>query len=194
MPYEEKKFDLPKMDGISEKQVLEHLKLYSGYVKNVNGLVTDLESLKSDSQKNARSLSELTRRMAFEWDGMRMHEYYFEALGGDGKPEGEIVKLIESKFDSFDEWSAEFKSIGLMRGIGWVVLVLDKRTGNIYNIWVSDHEIGHLAGTDVLCAMDVWEHAYVIDYPYSGRKDYIEAYFKNLKWDVLNERLADAQT
>jgi len=162
------------------------------YVKNVNGLMEDVNSLKSDSLKNARSLSELTRRFAFEWDGMRMHEYYFEALGGAGKPDGDVVKLIEAQFGSFEAWLEEFKTTGAMRGAGWVSLILDKRSGNLHNTWVTDHEIGHLAGADVLIAMDVWEHAFLIDYLPSERKEYIESYFRNLKWSVIEERLANA--
>lgn len=193
MEYKEKTFELPEMEGLSKKQIEAHLKLYSGYVKNINGLMQDIATLKNDSEKNARALSELMRRFGFEWDGMRMHEYYFEALGGNGKPEGEVIKLIESQFGSLDELMAEFKAIGMMRGAGWTVLVLDTESGNLHNIWVNDHELGHLAGAKILIAMDVWEHAYLIDYLPSERKDYIEAFFKNLKWDVIERRLTEAQ-
>jgi len=187
--YTEQQFNLPKMDGCSEKQISEHLKLYAGYVKNTNALIEKIAEYKKDAEKNAHALSELVRRFPFEWNGMRMHEYYFEALGGSGKESGAIVKAIEGAWGGFLNWINEFKAIGLMRGIGWVVLSRDKKTGMLHNSWISDHELGHLAGTDILIAMDVWEHAYLIDYLPSGRKDYIENFFKNLNWGIINKRL-----
>tara|TARA_B100000745_G_scaffold300364_1_gene254026 strand:- start:5639 stop:6223 length:585 start_codon:yes stop_codon:yes gene_type:complete len=193
MHYEEKTFDLPEMEGLSTKQIETHLKLYSGYIKNVNGLMDDINTLKQDSEKNARALSELARRFGFEWNGMRMHEYYFEALGGDGKPGGEIVNLIEDQYGSIDTWMAEFRAIAMMRGAGWAVLTLDTESGNLHSIWVNDHELGQLAGAKVLIALDVWEHAYLIDYLPAGRGDYITAFFNNLKWDVIERRLTEAQ-
>lgn len=193
MHYEEKTFDLPEMEGLSTKQIEAHLKLYSGYIKNVNGLMDDINTLKQDSEKNARVLSELARRFGFEWNGMRMHEYYFEALGGDGKPGGEIVNLIEDQYGSVDAWMAEFRAIAMMRGAGWAILTLDTESGNLHSIWVNDHELGQLAGAKVLIALDVWEHAYLIDYLPAGRGDYITAFFNNLKWDVVERRLTEAQ-
>jgi len=191
--YHEQSFNFPAMSGLSEKQISEHIKLYAGYVKNTNVLLEKIADFKKDAEKNAHTLSELKRRFAFEWNGMRMHEYYFEALGGNGSPEGEVVKKLEDDFGSFNSWLAEFKAIGLMRGVGWAALVFDEKTGALENIWVSDHEIGHLAGTKVLVVMDVWEHAYLIDYPPSGRKDYIEAFFRNLNWQTIDKRLHESK-
>jgi len=193
MQYQEKTFALKELNGISAKQITEHLKLYSGYVKNVNGLIEDINALKTDSLKNARAISELVRRFAFEWNGMRMHEYYFEALGGDGTPNGSLLQSIENQYGSVDKWMQEFKTIGMMRGVGWVVLLLDPENKNLYNIWINEHEIGHLAGGKILIAMDVWEHAYLLDYLPSDRKDYIENYFKNLDWTVVERRYSETQ-
>src|SRR3990167_3426774 len=86
---------------------------------------------------------------------------------------------------SFDAWLNDFKKTGMMRGIGWTILYHDPGTGNLWNAWVSDHEVGHLAGLPIILAMDVWEHAYAIDFLPTGRKEYIEAFFKNLNWDVI---------
>jgi superoxide dismutase, Fe-Mn family len=193
MHYEEKDFGLPEMEALSEKQMSEHLKLYSGYIKNINGLMDDLKMLEADPEKNLRAISELSRRLPFEWNGMRMHELYFEGLGGNGKPEGAITKLIQSQYGTFDNWLSEFKRVGASRGTGWTLLVLDRKGGFVFNIWVNDHELGHLGGADILIAMDLWEHAYLIDYLPGERKDYIDAFIKNIKWNTVNQRLSDAQ-
>jgi Fe-Mn family superoxide dismutase len=186
--YQEKKFNLPEISGLSKKQIDAHLALYAGYVKNINALRAKIAEYKGNSEAHALALSELVRRLAFEWDGMRMHEYYFEALGGNGTPEGTIVEEITRQFGAYDTWLSEFKAVGMMRGTGWVTLTKDERTGELLNTWVSDHEIGHLAGCSVLIAMDVWEHAYILDYLPSERKTYIDVFIKNLAWNEVEKR------
>ncbi len=190
MQYQVQDFKLPSLSGLSEKLIVEHLKLYAGYVKNVNVLREKIEEYKKDSEQHALDLSELTRRFAFEWNGMRMHEYYFEALGGEGlKTGGRLAEMLGERFGSFDGWLTEFRALAAMRGIGWVVLARDARAGALFNIWVSDHEIGHLAGADVILALDLWEHAYLFDYLPAQKKDYVSAFFENLRWDVIESRL-----
>jgi superoxide dismutase, Fe-Mn family len=191
--YEAKTFSIGELEGISKDQINQHLGLYSGYVKNVNGLQDDLAMYMEDSQKHARALSELMRRFGFEFNGMRLHEYYFEQLGESGVSSasgesGELKAAIVEQFGSFEAWENQFKAIGKMRGIGWVLLVRDELHGNLHNIWVSDHELGHLGGQDILCAMDVWEHAYMVDHGAKGRGDYIDAFFANLNWGVCEAR------
>lgn len=190
-PYTEKTFTFPAMAGLSEKQVGEHIKLYQGYVKNTNLLLATLEELKKDSEKNALALSEILRRFSFEWNGMRLHELYFESLGGNGTldPNTTLYKKITTQYSSYDAWLAECKAIALMRGIGWVILSYDTANNLLLTRWVSDHEVGHLGSLPIVLALDVWEHAYLLDYPPSGRKDYLEAFFKNLNWSVINTRL-----
>lgn len=190
MQYQEHQFAITGLDGLSDKQIAEHLKLYAGYVKNTNALMAKIAEYTTDSEKNAHALSELKRRMGFEWNGMRLHELYFSQLGAKTKekPEGKLLAAIEQRWGSFDAWLAEFKAMGVMRGIGWVLLVNDDAAGMLHNIWVADHELGNLAGAPVVLAMDVWEHAYLLDYPPAGRKDYIEAFFRNMKWEVIEAR------
>ncbi len=196
--YEEQKFNLVNLKGLSERQVTEHIKLYGGYVKNTNILTDKIAEYKIDSEKNALALSELTRRFGFEWNGMRLHELYFDCLDGAGQTEGStpdatvgagLKTMIEAQYGSFDNWLHEFKSVGLMRGIGWVILYYDPIVKRLQNVWITDHEVGHLASLPIILAMDVWEHAYLLDYLPSQRKDYIEAFFQNLNWRKLNERL-----
>ncbi len=187
--YTEQKFELTELPGLSAKQIDVHLKLYAGYVKNVNAIAAKIDELKADSEKNMLALSELTRRYAFEFNGMRLHELYFEALGGDGAMgEGKLAKAIAKQWGSAVAFMAELKAVGLMRGIGWVLLVRDAKGKTMRIIWVSDHEVGHLAGTDVLLAMDMWEHAFMVDYLPAQKGDYIGAFLKNLNWSVVEGR------
>ena len=187
--YQEKTFDLGGLAGFSEKQISEHLKLYAGYVKNVNKLSADIARLSSD-EANSIAVSELRRRFGFEFNGLRLHELYFEALGGGGAIQegGGLKNALTAQFGSFEAWAGEFKTMGMMRGIGWVILCRDPENGKLFNAWITDHEVGHLAGLPVLLAMDVWEHAYAVDFLPTGRKDYIEVFFKNLRWDIVESR------
>lgn len=192
MKYEEQKFNLVNLRGLSERQVTEHIKLYGGYVKNTNLLTDKIAEYKTNSEVNAHALSELTRRFGFEWNGMRLHESYFDCLDGAGQaPEeaGGLKNMIEAQYGNFDNWLREFKAVGLMRGIGWVILYHDPIAKRLQNVWITDHEVGHLAGLPIILAMDVWEHAYLLDYLPSQRKDYIEAFFQNLNWRKLESRL-----
>ena len=188
MQYSEQSFNLPKMEGLSDKQIEVHLKLYAGYVKNVNAIMAKIAELKADSEKNALALSELKRRFGFEFDGMRLHELYFEALGGNGQMSGSLAEAIAKQWGSLDAWKAEFSAMGLMRGIGWILLTYDPKGKMFHNVWVSDHELGHLATLPVLIAMDMWEHAFMVDYLPAQKNEYIGAFFKNLNWQKVEER------
>jgi Fe-Mn family superoxide dismutase len=193
MQYTEQAFDLPEMQGLSAKQLEAHLKLYAGYVKNVNALTSKLSELMADSENNALALSELKRRFGFEFNGMRLHELYFEALGGDGQPAGKLADALAKQWSSFEAWQNEFKAMGAMRGIGWVLLTYDAKGETFHNVWVSDHELGHLATLPVLLAMDMWEHAFMVDYMPAQKGDYVVAFMKNLNWSVVENRFVQVQ-
>lgn len=193
MPYIEQTFDLPAMSGLSTKQIEVHLKLYAGYVKNVNAIQSKLAELMVDTEKNALALSELKRRFGFEFNGMRLHELYFEALGGDGQIVGSLADALAKQWGSLEAWQNEFHALGLMRGIGWVLLTYDAKGQMFHNVWVSDHELGHLATLPVLLALDLWEHAFMIDYVPAQKGDYIGVFMKNLNWSKVEERFAVAK-
>ena len=188
MPYSEVSFNPPAMNGLSPKQIEAHLKLYAGYVKNVNALAAKVDEYKKDSETHAIALSELTRRYAFEWNGMRLHEIYFASLGGDGSMSGSLTDALATQYGSIDGWKNEVKAMAMMRGIGWVLLAHDTAGNILRNIWVSDHELGHLAGANVLFALDVWEHAYLLDYLPAQRADYVNAVFTNVNWSTVEAR------
>lgn len=193
--YKEQTFNLPALSGISEKQLEVHLKLYGGYVKFLNTLLEVEKDLMKDTEKNAYALAEVHRRLPFEFDGMRMHEYYFAQWeSGANTDAPKLQEALASQYGSFDLWMAQFKAVGMMRGIGWTVLYADPKVGGFHSAWVGDHELGQLAGLPIILAMDMWEHAYMVDYTPAEKKQYIEAFFKNLNWSVPETRYLSATT
>lgn len=183
MVYQPKDYSyLIGMQGFSEELLRNHFTLYQGYVTNTNKLIENLETLIKEGKTGTPEFAELKRRLGWEWNGMRLHEYYFENLGGNGQisEEDRIFKVIEQNFRSFDSWLKEFKAMGLIRGIGWVVLYQDLFTGKLFNVWINEHDVGHLAGGNLLLVMDVFEHAFMLDYGIK-RAEYIEAFFYQLK-------------
>lgn len=189
--YAEKKFELGKLTGLSDKQLEAHLGLYAGYVKNTNLILEQMAQARTTGRMAEPTVAELRRRLGFEFSGMRLHELYFSALGAaraKPNPKSSLGVAIEKQFGSFALWAAELKAVGMMRGIGWAMLVRDNVTGALINTWVEDHQNGTLPGLTPIVVMDVWEHAYTVDYKPSQRKDYIEAYFANLDWSVIEKR------
>jgi Fe-Mn family superoxide dismutase len=134
--------------------------------------------------------SELKRRMGFEFNGMRLHEYYFENLGGKTAADkaGKFAKKVTEAFGSYEAWETDFKATGAMRGIGWVVLYQDNFTGGLFNQWINEHETGHFTGCAPILIMDVFEHAFMIDYGLK-RADYIAAFFKNINYEAVEKRI-----
>lgn len=196
MKYEEQKFALPELTGISPKQLEIHLNLYAGYVKNTNLLreqIQDLETL--DKEKYAYAIAELRRRLGFEFDGMRMHEYYFSQFEGgaqalsDASP---LTSAVTEKYGGWQQFIEHFTTVGKMRGIGWTVLYHDTKWNTPHVAWVNDHELGQLVGTPVILAMDMWEHAFMVDYTPSEKGKYIEAFLSNLNWGVCEARFTSA--
>lgn len=195
-PYTEKQFNIGDLVGISKKNIEEHLKLYSGYVKNTNLIFQKLDELRTDSEKNAYVIGELQRRLGFEFDGMRNHEYYFHSLEGGSQTlnsDNAFAMAISSQFGSFDAWLSVFKSIALTRGVGWAILYYDNQTNQFVNTWVEEQHLGHLTGLQPILALDMWEHAYVYDFPTSEKKKYVEAFFANLNWSVIEENFKKAK-
>lgn len=193
--FEEKKFNIPALKGISAKTIEEHLKLYAGYVKHANLILEKIEEMNKDSEKNAYALGELQRRFGFEWGGMRNHEYYFSHLeGGAKEPEttSDLTKAIEAEWGSFDAWLIRFKAIALTRGIGWAMLCYDKKTKRLVNAWVDEQHLGQLIDTSPILAIDMWEHSFVADYQPSGKKNYVEDFFANLNWETVLKNFSDA--
>ena len=191
-----KSYDLFGLSGISDESLRLHFGLYEGYVKAANSLRAQLTELRRDGkvdQEEMPAYSELTRRLGFEYNGMVLHEYYFGNLsrnGGERPAAGSSFgQAIERTFGNFERWKADFSSVGMMRGVGWAICNVDPSSGMVSNHWVSLHEHGNVAGFLPVLVMDVWEHAYLLDYKPNERKDYIEAFFGNVAWNSVEERL-----
>jgi Fe-Mn family superoxide dismutase len=177
------------MAGFSDTLLNNHFKLYQGYVKNTNLLLEKLNSLLKEGRTELPEYAELKRRLGFEFNGMRLHELYFGNLGGkkDLDQASPLYSALVREFGSFTQWQKDFIATGAMRGIGWAILYLDTQTGRLVNAWINEHETNHWAGCKPLLVMDVFEHAYVTDYQLDRAK-YIEAFFKNINWDVVGKR------
>ena len=178
------------MDGFSETLLNNHFTLYQGYVTNTNKLLDSLGAMLKEGTVATPEFAELKRRLGFEFNGMRLHEYYFENLGGKGVVDksGKLGKKLAEAFGSYEDWEKDFRATAAMRGIGWTILYQDNVTGWLINQWINEHETGHLAGCTPILVLDVFEHAFMIDYGLK-RADYIEAFFKNINWDVVEARL-----
>ena len=192
MKYEAKNFDaLVGLTGFSDILLKNHFTLYQGYVANTNKLNDQLAVFLNEDKTALPEYAELKRRFGWEFDGMRLHELYFGNLGKSAAPLGagsELAKRIAGSFGSFEKWQKDFKATGAMRGIGWVVLYLDQSSGNIFNAWINEHDSGHFAGCAPLLVMDVFEHAYMLDYGIK-KADYIEAFFRAIDWTAAEKRL-----
>jgi superoxide dismutase, Fe-Mn family len=181
---------LIRMQGFSETLLKNHFTLYQGYVTNTNKVLDTLDAMLKESKTATPEFSELKRRLGWEFNGMRLHEYYFENLGGNStlNPYGTLAKKLTASFGSYEAWEKDFRAVGAMRGIGWAVLYSDCASDKLINFWINEHDVAHPAGCTPLLIMDVFEHAFMLDYGLK-RADYIEAFFKNINWADAEARV-----
>ena len=195
--YNARTFNLSNLTGISDETIEMHFKLYEGYVKETNKLNEKIAEFIRDAkvdQEEFAEYSELSRRLGFEYNGMVLHEYYFENLksgGGTGDPANttSFRKAAEQSYGSYEIWKADFTGIGKMRGVGWAICYQNPANGKLSNHWISLHESGNVAGFVPILVMDVWEHAFLLDFKPAERSKYIEAFFSNIDWDAVDKRL-----
>jgi Fe-Mn family superoxide dismutase len=191
MTYEAKDYaKLIGMEGFGDTLLNNHFTLYKGYVTNANKLMDILSAMVKDGKAATPEYAELKRRFGWEFNGMRLHEYYFENLGGKAaiNKDGKLGKLIAGNFGSYDVWLQDFKATATMRGIGWTILYQDVSGGKLFNQWVNEHDVGHAAGCQPVLILDVFEHAFLTDYGLK-RADYIEAFIKNIDWAAVEARV-----
>src|SRR5262249_83015 len=194
--YTPKQFNLSGLNGISDRTLEMHFKLYEGYVKETNNLSERIAEFLKDGKVDQDEMplySELKRRLGFEFNGMVLHEYYFGNLKKDGGADPSLNSSFhtaaEASFGSYDVWKADFVGVGKMRGVGWAMCYEQPETGRLSNHWISLHQIGEVAGYNPVLVMDVWEHAFLLDYKPAERPKYIEAFFSNVDWSAVDGRL-----
>jgi superoxide dismutase, Fe-Mn family len=198
MTYTPRTFTFPELKGLSKKQIDVHLALYEGYVKHVNLILDTIKRMREeDPEKNAFVINELRRRLGFEFDGMRMHEFYFEQLEGGAQYVDENSPFGQAASEKYGNWASfitHLKEVAGTRGIGWVVTYFDPRANTLHTAFVNDHELGQLAGLPIILAIDLWEHAFMVDYVPAEKKNYVDAFLDNVNWNLVNERFAKAAT
>ena len=165
--------------GISRGALDLHLSLYHGYVAQVGLLLRQ---------------SEATHRLAFELNGLLLHELFFEQLNGtpsdpESSPEGQLLHVMNSSFASAAAWRQQVTQLAQTRGIGWVLTAVDAEGAVLRNFWVAEHHLGVPMGFHPIAVFDLWEHAYLPDHASGSRGDYMTALFRNLDWTVLQSRL-----
>ncbi len=195
MKYEPRNFEhLLGTEGFSNTLLNNHFTLYKGYVTNTNKLVDTLDAMLKEGKLATPEYAELTRRFGWEFNGMRLHEYYFENMvkGGSKIDTGApLSAMVAKEFGTMENWEKDFKGTGSMRGIGWTVLYYDAISNHLFNVWINEHDMGHLAGCAPLLIMDVFEHAFITDYQLK-RADYIEAFVKSINWKFVSDRFHTA--
>lgn len=193
--YEAKKFTLPSLESISDESVKQHIGLYEGYVKNFNAISALLGEYAKEAEKNAHALSELIRRRSFEFDGMRLHEHYFTQFEGGAKAmdeKGAFAAQVVKEYMKTEHLIPYLTAIGNMRGPGWAILYWDPQGKQFLAGFVGEQHQGHFTTLPIILALDVWEHAYILDHGAAGKGKYIDAFFKNLNWGVVEKRFDEA--
>lgn len=188
--YQPRNFDnLLGIQYLSDELIKDHFFLYQGYVNNTNKLLQELDMFSKEDMDNTPEYSEIKRRLGWEWNGMRLHEYYFSNMikGGSYLDRNtNLFKRIIHDFGSYDNWEKDFKATGLIRGIGWVVLCYDPLLEKLFNVWIDEHNTGHFTGCYPILVLDVFEHSYQLDYGIK-KSNYIDAFFKIVNWTISPE-------
>lgn len=182
--------ELFQLNGISRRQIEEHYTLYQGYVNKTNEIRSRLDTVdKSKANQTYSDFRELKVELSFAWNGVKLHELYFENLGGKGgAPTGDVLRALETNFGSYDRWAEDLKASG-MSARGWVVTAWDMDDGHIYNYVADAHNMYGIWKAVPLVVLDTYEHAYMIDYGVK-RPAYLDAFMKNLNWEPVAKRLA----
>jgi Fe-Mn family superoxide dismutase len=191
--YSSKTYDhLIPLPGFSEQSVQTHLAMYQGYVNNTNLLAEIMREWLIVGKSGTIEWGEMKRRFAWEFNGMRLHEYYFENITATATAldrQSQLYKKIDADFGNYDLWERGFKGTGGVRGVGWAILSFDPQTGRLFNVWMDEHDTGLLVDSRPLLVMDVFEHAFLPDYGLR-RQDYVEAFFNVIDWSEVEKRLA----
>lgn len=195
MEYKTQTFDIPKLDGISTESIEQHIGLYEGYVKNFNAMSALMPEYAKDQEKHSHALAEIIRRRSFEFGGMRLHEHYFPQFEGGAQaldPDGPLSAALTKAYMKAEHVEPYLKAIGGLRGPGWALLYYDRDANQFLAGFSGEQHLGHFATLPIILALDVWEHAYILDHGAAGKGKYIDAFFKNLNWSVIEKRFEEA--
>lgn len=176
------------LPGLSEKQLSEHHSvLYAGYVKKINEINQKMESAPpADANATFSLIRELKLEETFALNAIKLHEGYFDNMGGDGQAKGSVKDVLSKDFGSFEKWEEQFRALGIAAR-GWVVLAYDLEDGKLHNYLCDVHNQGGVWGAIPILILDVYEHAYFLDYG-TGRKAYIETFMKTIDWKEVDSR------
>lgn len=193
MQYTPKTFSIPELDGISKESIDLHLGLYAGYVKHVNLIHEKISAYKYDAEANGYAIAEMQRRLGFEFGGMKNHEAYFTQFehGFKNLPTGALQAALHAEFGSLEGFLAHFRTIAMTRGVGWAMLYHDEAANRLVATWVDEQHLGQLPDLNLILALDMWEHSYMRDYVPADKGKYIDAFFRNLNWEVVASRMGE---
>lgn len=184
---------LGKLKGISDPQLQAHFGLYQGYVKKINEIEEKLKTANnSASNYSYNEYSELKRRYAVPYMGAYLHELYFDNLIQTGEPSEKFKELASGAYGSFEGWQKDVKATGLAVP-GWVLVCYETTTGRLNNIQIMEHHIGFPINHVPILVLDTWEHAFFLDHK-ADRGAYIDVFFQNINWDVVNKRLEECDS
>jgi Fe-Mn family superoxide dismutase len=188
------KFDPAKLTGLSEKLITSHWQNnYQGSVKGLNTVEQKLAAAMADKDFPPLIYSGLKREELHRTGSVVLHEYYFDSLGGDGKPAGDVARALAAAFGSLEAWAAEFRrtAMSLSGGSGWAILTWNGHTQSLHNYWAWDHMHGAVTGAPLI-ALDMYEHSYHMDYGSAAAK-YVDAFMANLDWETVEKRYRAAR-
>jgi superoxide dismutase, Fe-Mn family len=186
-------FALPEVTGISQKQMDVHLALYQGYVKHVNLLREQIAELTAlDGIKYAYAIENLRRRLGWEFNGMRNHEFYFPQFEGGPTaptPSSIFYTMVVEKYGSWEGFVQHITTVCMTRGPGWAMVYHDVAGTTLHTAWVTEHELGAFNDARIVLALDMWEHAFMVDYMPVDKKKHVEALLSAINWSIVEKRV-----
>jgi Fe-Mn family superoxide dismutase len=189
MSHQLRNFDLSRVQGLSKKAIDLHLSLYKGYVENFNKLIEQMPQ--SAAAASPLEVDGYARRFAFEYNGVVLHELFFESLAGQRRPlseDGAFAQALGADFGDFEGWKKSVGTLAKTRGVGWVLTVRNRSSQRLHNCWIDLHQLSVPANSDVLFTLDLWEHAFMLDFTPAQRADYTKTILDNIDWSVIEAR------
>jgi superoxide dismutase, Fe-Mn family len=186
VPHQVRTFDLERVQRIWGRTLELHLGLYKGYVEQLNKLTRT-----ADHGTDAEAFA---RRFAFEHNGVVLHELLFESLSGKATPmqrAGALAAELKRGFGGYGQWRSDVRELASVRGIGWIALIRSATTGRLHNVWIDLHQVSVPAMADILLLIDLWEHAWILDYAPKDRGRFVSDLIEQLNWAVIEARMGD---